>query len=96
MNPGQPVVDRAPQIKATAARHGVGAVYVFGSAARGTATDSSDLDLHIDVTGPVTPWFPGRLIAELETLLGCRVDVVERRALRPELRDAILRETLPL
>ena len=75
-----------------ARRHGVGQVRVFGSVARGEATENSDLGLLIDVTGPTTPWFPGGLVAELEALLGCRVDVVETNALREELRDRVLRE----
>ncbi len=79
-----------------ARRHGVGQVRVFGSVARGEATENSDLDLLIDVTGPTTPWFPGGLVAELEALLGCRVDVVETNALREELRDRVLREAAPL
>lgn len=79
-----------------ARRHGVGQVRVFGSVARGEATENSDLDLLIDVTGPTTPWFPGGLVTELEALLGCRVDVVETNALREELRDRVLREAAPL
>ena len=79
-----------------ARRHGVGQVRVFGSVARGEATENSDLDLLIDVTGPTTPWFPGGLVAELEALLSCRVDVVETNALREELRDRVLREAAPL
>ena len=79
-----------------ARRHGVGQVRVFGSVARGEATENSDLDLLIDVTGPTTPWFPGGLVTELEALLGCRVDVVETNALREELRDQVLREAAPL
>lgn len=79
-----------------ARRHGVGQVRVFGSVARGEAMENSDLDLLIDVTGPTTPWFPGGLVAELEALLGCRVDVVETNALREELRDRVLREAAPL
>ncbi len=79
-----------------ARRHGVGQVRVFGSVARGEATENSDLDLLIDVTGPTTPWFPGGLVTELEALLGCRVDVVETNALREELRDRVLQEAAPL
>lgn len=79
-----------------ARRHGVDQVRVFGSVARGEATENSDLDLLIDVTGPTTPWFPGGLVAELEALLGCRVDVVETNTLREELRDRVLQEAAPL
>jgi predicted nucleotidyltransferase len=79
-----------------ARRHGVGQVRVFGSVARGETTENSDLDLLIDVTGPTPPWFPGGLVAELEALLGRRVDVVETDALRKELRDQVLQEAAPL
>ena len=41
-------------------------------------------------------WFPGGLVADLEALLGRRVDVVEAAALRPEFRDAVLREAVLL
>jgi predicted nucleotidyltransferase len=87
---------RRETILQIARRHGVGQVRVFGSVARGEATENSDLDLLIDVIGPTTPWFPGGLVAELEALLGCRVDVVETNALRKELRDRVLQEATPL
>lgn len=84
------------RILEAAARHGVGRLEVFGSAARGELRDESDVDFLIEVTGPTTPWFPGGLVAELEEILGRRVDVAERRSLNPLLRDHILREARPL
>jgi len=84
------------QILRIARKHGVTSVRVFGSAARGEGTASSDLDLLIEVTGPTTPWFPGGLVAELEDLLGRRVDVVEAEALREAVRERVLREAVPL
>ena len=76
--------------------NGVGHVRVFGSHARGTSRESSDVDLLIEVNGPTTPWFPGGLVADLEVLLGCRVDVVEPDALHPEMRERALSEAVPL
>jgi uncharacterized protein len=75
---------------------GVGRIGVFGSYARGDAGEGSDLDLLIEIEGPTTPWFSGGLVAELEALLGCRVDVVEREALRVERRAQALAEAVPL
>lgn len=83
-------------IKEIAARHGVTQIAVFGSASRGEATSTSDIDLLVEAEGPVTPWFPGGLVADLEDLLGCRVDVVERRSIRPELREQVLAEAKAL
>lgn len=83
-------------ILAAADRHGVRSVRVFGSRARGDASAGSDVDLLVEA-GPRRPFFfPGGLVADLEALLGCRVDVVTPDALHPLLRDAILREAQDL
>ncbi len=81
---------------ATAARHGARNVRVFGSVARGTATEDSDLDLLVDFE-------PGRnlfdlvgLKQEIEEALGGRkkVDVVTENALSPRIRERVLREAV--
>ena len=79
-----------------AAKHGVSSVRVFGSMARGEGGPESDVDLLVEVDGPTTPWFPGGLVAELEELLGRRVDVVEPDAIRESLRQRVLEEAVPL
>ena len=79
-----------------AATHGVTAIRVFGSFARGEARPDSDLDLLIEA-GPVrTPFFPGGLISDLEAELGRRIDVTTSSALHPLMRDAILRDSVLL
>jgi hypothetical protein len=88
--------DRRDQILRIARIHGVGSIRVFGSAARGEFGPESDIDLLIEIDGPTTPWFPGGLVADLEELLGRRVDVVEQSALREDLRDRVLAEAVPL
>jgi predicted nucleotidyltransferase len=90
------LLEKRDEILRIARRHGVGRVRVFGSVARDEASDTSDIDLLIDVTGPTTPWFPGGLVAELEELLDCRVDVVESESVNKELRAAVLKEAVPL
>jgi predicted nucleotidyltransferase len=79
-----------------AEQHGARNVRVFGSVARGEAGPASDIDFLVD-TGPVTSsWFPGGLVADLETLLGRRVDLVTERGLAPDLREQVLREAVPV
>jgi predicted nucleotidyltransferase len=87
---------RRQEVLRVAARHGAGNVAVFGSVARGEETPESDIDLLIDVTGKTTPWFPGGLTADLEELLGCRVQVVLRRSLSPLIRDSVLKDARAL
>jgi predicted nucleotidyltransferase len=79
-----------------AASHGAGNVRVFGSAARGDADPSSDVDLLVEME-------PGRslldlvgLWQDLEGLLGTHVDVLSDGGVSPHLRERIYAEALPL
>ena len=92
----QRITEHRDEILRVAAIHGAGNILLFGSVARGEDTPESDVDLLVDVTGDTTPWFPGSLAADLEQLLGQRVQVVIRRSLSPLIRDAVLREAVPL
>ena len=84
------------QILRLARRHGVTSVRVFGSMARGDAGPQSDVDFLVDVGPDPSPWFPGGLVAELEELLGRRVQVITERGLDDLLRDRVLEEAVPL
>jgi len=88
--------EKREEILRIARKHGVGRISIFGSFARGEATEDSDIDLLIDVEGPTPPWFPGGLVADLEELLGRRVDVVEADAIREGMRTRILKEAVLL
>lgn len=79
-----------------AAGHGVRSVRVFGSRARGEASATSDVDLLIEAGPARSFFFPGGLIADLENLLGRRVEVVTPDALHPALRSRVLAEAVPL
>jgi len=96
MSVEQLLQEKREEILRIASRHGVRSVRVFGSAARGEAGEGSDLDLLIEAGPHRTPWFPGGLIADLESLLGCRVDVVTEKALHWYIRDRVLQEARPL
>jgi uncharacterized protein len=71
-------------------------VRVFGSVARGEAGPDSDVDFLIEAGETVTPWFPGGLIADLQDLLGRRVDVAEPHWLHHRIRDRVIAEAVPL
>ena len=84
------------QILRLARRHGVTGVRVFGSMARGDSGPQSDVDLLVEVGAEPSAWFPGGLVAELEELLGRRVQVVTERGLDELVRDRVLEEAIPL
>ena len=59
-----------------AQKYGISNMRLFGSYARGDATETSDVDLHID-RGNLTGLFSYySMVDELERALGCHVDVV--------------------
>jgi len=66
---------------------------LFGSAARGQATATSDLDFLVEFENPSFDTYMG-LLEYLEQLFGKPVDLVLANTLKPRLRESILRETL--
>jgi len=87
---------RRDEILRIAEKHGARNLRVFGSFAWGEAGPGSDLDLLIDAGPKRTPWFPGGLIADLEELLGRKVEVTTAEGLHWYIRDRVLREAMPL
>jgi len=83
------VRDAARRFRATNPR-------IFGSAARGTDQDGSDLDILVDALPGATLFDLGGLQMELEALLGVSVDLVTPGDLPPTFRQRILREALPV
>jgi len=79
-----------------AKKHGAYNVRIFGSVARGDATQDSDIDFLVDKGPKTSAWFPAGLMLELEDLLGQRVEIVTEKALNRHLRDQVLREAVEL
>ena len=79
-----------------AALHGARHVRVFGSIARGEADRDSDVDLLVEMEPGRSLLDMGGLLVELQTLLGCEVDLVTERGLKPRIRDRVLHEAVDL
>ena len=73
-----------------------GNVRVFGSVARGDATEDSDIDLLVDPQPGMSLFDLGGIDWRLEELLGVKVDVVPARSLREGIRDRVLAEAYRL
>jgi uncharacterized protein len=80
----------------TAERRGARNVRVFGSAARGTDSESSDVDLLVDLDPDVGLVSLVALQRELAEIVGRDVDVVPVASLKPALVSEILAEAIPL
>lgn len=70
-----------PQIFQIAQRHGIAAISVFGSVARGESTASSDIDFLVDMQEGASLFGVGGFIHETSKLLGMTVDAIPRCAL---------------
>lgn len=77
-------------------RLGVAHAAVFGSVARGEATTSSDIDVlvELDQDHPLGIFEYARLKIRINEILNGAGDVVNRRTLKPLLRDSILRDAV--
>lgn len=90
------LLEKREEILRIAAKHGVRNVRIFGSVVRGEAGSGSDVDFLVEAGPDRTPFFPGGLLADLQELLGCNVDIVTDKALHRTLRDQVLKEAVPL
>ena len=69
---------------------------VFGSVARGEAGGGSDVDILVRFDEGASLFELVALGDFLEEKLGCKVDIVSDRAVRPELRKDIMRDLVRL
>jgi uncharacterized protein len=84
------------EILRIAARYGASNVRVFGSVARGEADEQSDIDFLVNLEPGRSLFDLGGLLADLEDLLGCDVDVVTEDGLRERIRNRVLKEAVIL
>ena len=87
---------RRREVTAAAAAHGVTNLRVFGSVARGEDRSDSDVDLLADLPPGMGLFGLGRVQADLEAILGTRVDLVPAPDLKPDIRPRAERELVAL
>ena len=75
-------------------RFGVKSLAIFGSVARDEAGPDSDVDILVEFEGRATFDRYMGLKFFLEDLLGRRVDLVTRKALKPRMRPYVEREAI--
>jgi predicted nucleotidyltransferase len=73
-------------------QHDVARAAIFGSFARGTQEEDSDIDILVEFRGEKSLFDLIELQLELEKMLGRRVDVITYRALNHRIRERVLQE----
>jgi uncharacterized protein len=89
------VVLPEPEIAAICRRYQVRELCVFGSAARGEMRPESDVDLLVDFLPEARPGLLGlsAMMREFSSLLGRRVDLAVKPALKPYVRASVLADS---
>lgn len=79
-------------------RYHVSELSVFGSAARGEMRADSDIDLLVEFLpdAEIGLLEHAGLMLDLAELLGRKVDLVSKRALKPLIRESIIQEARPV
>jgi hypothetical protein len=90
------VVVPQPEIAEICRRYDIKELAVFGSAARGEMRPDSDIDLLVDFLPEARVSLLRHAAAEREltALLGRKVDLVSKRALKDAVRDEVLPQAL--
>jgi predicted nucleotidyltransferase/DNA-binding XRE family transcriptional regulator len=81
---------------AAAAAYGVKNLRVFGSVARGEDRPGSDVDLLADLPPGLSLFGLGRVEADLEAILGTRVDLIPAADLKPGVRERVEHDLVAL
>jgi len=79
-----------------ASERGARRIRVFGSVARGEADEDSDIDFLVDMEPGRSGFDLSGLLADLQDLLGPKVDIVAEGGLHWYIRDRILQEAKAL
>jgi len=74
----------------------VKSISVFGSCLRGEQKENSDLDILVEFNETIDLFEFIQLENYLAEILGCKVDLVMKDALKPRIKDRILREAVSI
>jgi predicted nucleotidyltransferase len=87
---------RRSEILRVARDRGASRVRVFGSVAKGEATEASDIDFLVDLEADRSLLDLGGLLMDLQDLLGRNVDVVTEAGLRPRVAQRVIQDAVDL
>lgn len=95
-NQRQTMTDQIEEIKAKIVKvlkkHGVKRCGLFGSLVRGEMKEDSDIDILVEIEKDISLLDFIGIKLEIEDGLGRKVDLVEYCAIKPSIRDKILKE----
>jgi len=87
---------RRDEITSLAARYGAHDIRIFGSVARGDATEESDVDFLVRLDPDRSLFDLGGLLMDLRDLLGIKVDITTDGSLYGRFDEIVRTEAVPL
>ena len=90
------VREHADELRTTLGALGAVDIRVFGSVARGDETETSDVDLLVELETDAGLFALLRMQSAAEAILGRSVDVAPISGLKPDVAERVLREAVPL
>jgi uncharacterized protein len=90
------ILKHRDEIIALAKQYGASDIRIFGSVARGDATETSDDDFVVRFEPGRSLFDQGGLLMDLRQLLGIKVDLVSEGALTGRFGQIVLKEAVPL
>jgi predicted nucleotidyltransferase len=96
MKPSESLAIHRTEVREIVLAHRTVNARVFGSVARGTDSDESDLDILVDTTPDTTLFDLGAIRFKLRKLLGVPVDVLTPEALPEKFRYQVIAEAQPV
>jgi uncharacterized protein len=67
---------------------------VFGSVVRGEETEQSDIDVLVEFESPIGFFEFIRMENELSKMLGKKVDLITKKAIKPAIKEDIFKEVI--
>ncbi len=75
-------------------KHHINNASIVGSYATEEQTENSDIDIIVEIDQQISLLSFARIKIELEEILGKKVDLIERTAIKPRLKKHILRSEI--
>jgi uncharacterized protein len=96
MRPSEVLPEHRDAIRRMVLESGMANPRLFGSAARGEDSESSDLDLLVDPSPETSLLDLAKLQVRLEAATGIKIDLLTPKALPGNFRDKVLTEAIPV
>jgi uncharacterized protein len=96
MRPSISLENHRDQVREVLQRFRMANPRIFGSAARGEDTEQSDLDILVDAPNGTSLYDLAGVEFELEAILGCKVEVLTKGFLAPDVAERAEADLLPI